>query len=92
MSDLSAQAVPRFTRGHRLREDKARDVWVIQAPEKAYVADPIATAVLRLVDGAQTVSVIVDRLAEAYQAPRDVIQRDVLALLDDLIERRVLAL
>ncbi|AQS88034.1 pyrrolo-quinoline quinone synthesis protein PqqD [Neoasaia chiangmaiensis NBRC 101099] len=87
---LDANATPRFTRGHRLRHDTTRDVWLIQAPEKAFVADPIAAAVLQRVDGERSIATIVDDLARVYQAPRETIERDVLTLLADLTDKRVL--
>ncbi|AOX17918.1 pyrroloquinoline quinone biosynthesis peptide chaperone PqqD [Kozakia baliensis] len=83
--------VPRFARGHRLQHDKVRDVWLIQAPEKAFIADPIAAAVLRLVDGQRPVEAIIEALAQAYQAPRETISHDVVDLLGTLQEQRVLA-
>ncbi|MCQ9155962.1 pyrroloquinoline quinone biosynthesis peptide chaperone PqqD [Acidomonas methanolica] len=92
VNNLAPDCVPSFARGHRLREDVVRGVWVIQAPEKALIADPTAAAVLQLVDGQVSVHEIIDRLAAAYDAPREVIAGDVDALLTDLVERKVLAI
>ncbi|ACI51739.1 coenzyme PQQ synthesis D [Gluconacetobacter diazotrophicus PA1 5] len=84
------QAVMRFMRGTRLQHDRVRDQWVIQAPERAFIADPVATEILRLVDGQRPVSAIIDDLAARFDAPRPVIARDVLALIAELTDRQVL--
>lgn len=88
---VSEDSILKFTRGHRLQHDRVRDVWLIQAPEKAFIADPIAAAILRLVDGARPLSALIDALAETYQAPRDTITADVQTLLASLIEQKVLS-
>ena len=49
-----------------------------------------ATAVLKEIDGATPVGTIVDRLAAAYDAPRDRIEGDVRKLLQGLAAQRVL--
>lgn len=88
---VSEDSILKFTRGHRLQHDRVRDVWLIQAPEKAFIADPIAAAILRLVDGTRPLGTLIDTLAETYQAPRDVIAADVQTLLASLIEQKVLS-
>ena len=87
---LSEAAVPAFMRGTRLSHDRVRDQWVVLAPEKAFLPDPVALAVLRLVDGRQALGAIIDTLAARFAAPRETIAADVLDLVADLIARRVL--
>ena len=86
---LAPASVPRLARGVRLREDKARDRWVVLAPERAFVPDDQALAVLLLLDGARSVNDAVGALAERYAAPRETIAGDVLELLQDLADRGV---
>jgi pyrroloquinoline quinone biosynthesis protein D len=76
--------IPRFSRGARLQEDKARGRWVVMAPERMFVPDETALEVLRLVDGTRDVEAIVDALAAKFDAPREVIAEDVRAMLEDL--------
>ncbi|GGJ28272.1 pyrroloquinoline quinone biosynthesis peptide chaperone PqqD [Neoroseomonas lacus] len=83
---------PRFAPGVRLHHDKARDRWVVMAPERMFVPDETALEVLRLVDGARDVDVIVDALAAKFDAPRDLIATDVNAMLDDLVVRGALTI
>lgn len=82
--------VPQFARGHRLRHDPVRDRWVILAPERVFEPDEIAVEVLCLVDGVRTVDQIVDTLAVKFDAPRNAIETDVIALLAGLRERQVI--
>jgi pyrroloquinoline quinone biosynthesis protein D len=86
MEDAS---VPRFARGMRLREDPARDRWVVVGPERLFVPDAVALEVLRLLDGARDLATIVDDLAARFDAPRDRIAADVRALLAELRDRGV---
>ncbi|WP_338665572.1 pyrroloquinoline quinone biosynthesis peptide chaperone PqqD [Pararoseomonas sp. SCSIO 73927] len=81
---VAPASIPRFARGMRLREDAARARWVVVGPERLFVPDEIALEVLRLMDGARSVDAIVDDLAARYDAPREAIAADVLALLSDL--------
>jgi pyrroloquinoline quinone biosynthesis protein D len=88
---LDGSCVPQFSRGYRLREDKARGRWVILAPERLFELDDTAVETLRLVDGVRTVDGIIDALAAKFDAPRDVIAADVTAMLAGLRERQVIA-
>ena len=81
---------PRFAPGVRLHHDRARDRWVVMAPERMFVPDETALEVLRLVDGARDDAAIVDALAAKFAAPREVIAQDVRAMLDDLAGRGAL--
>ena len=64
---------------------------MVLAPERAFVPDDTALEVLKLVDGARSVGAIADALAARFDAPREVIEADVLEMLRDLAERGVVA-
>ncbi|GLH29198.1 coenzyme PQQ synthesis protein D [Acetobacter pasteurianus] len=87
---ISENSILRFARGTRLQHDRVRDVWFIQAPERAFHADPIAVEVLQLIDGTHNVGGILDLLCQKFAAPRDIIAQDVLTLLRDLATKQVL--
>lgn len=87
---VTETAVPRFARGTRLQYDRVREVWFIQAPERAFHADPIAAEILQLVDGTRTLGAIIDQLVQKFAAPRTVIAHDVLAMVAELTEKQVL--
>jgi pyrroloquinoline quinone biosynthesis protein D len=85
-------SVPRFPRGVRLQYNAQRKQWMVQAPERVFVPDEIALAVLQRVDGQTSIASMVDTLARDYAAPREVIREDVLELLRDLAGKGVIAL
>ena len=80
----SADAVPSYAPGVRLREDAVRGGWVVLAPERLFVPDEHAVEVLKLIDGSRSVASIVDDLASRFQADRAVIAGDVATMLHDL--------
>ena len=86
---LEAGDVPRLPRGVRLRFDEMRCSHVLLAPERAFNIDAIAVTVLELVDGHRSVAQIVDLLAERFNEGRAVIESDVVAMLEDLVKKRV---
>jgi pyrroloquinoline quinone biosynthesis protein E len=87
---IAAEAKPAFPRYARLHHDRARERFVILAPERAYELDQIGLAVLRLCDGERSLSEIVAELARVYAAPADLIMRDVVKLLQGLADKRLL--
>ncbi len=88
---MSDSRIPSFRRGVKFRFDAVRDAWIVLAPERLFVPDEHAAEVLKLVDGARTLSGIADDLCARFDAPRDVVLTDVAAMLDDLAERGVVA-
>ena len=85
-------AVPALARGVKLRFDKARDAWVLLAPEKVLMPDQIAIEILKRCDGKARVAEIVDDLAVAFSAERDQVAGDVRAFLQDLADKGVVTL
>jgi pyrroloquinoline quinone biosynthesis protein D len=95
MSDdvlLGEGSVPRFPRGARLQFNQQRQQWMVQAPERVFIPDEIALAVLQRIDGKTSVAAIIDDLARTYNAAREVIRDDVLEMLRDLAGKGVIAL
>lgn len=82
--------IPSLARGYRLQHDKVRDLWLIQAPEKALILEGAAPEILRLVDGTHSIATIIETLAARYDAPRELIAQDVLTLLNDLTDKGAL--
>jgi len=81
---------PRLPRGVKLRRDEARGRWTLLAPERIFEVDATAAAVLHLCDGERDLAAIVADLAARYNAPAEVIEKDVVKMLDDLKSKRVL--
>jgi len=85
-------SVPRLARGTRLQFDKHRDQWIVQAPERLFVLDPIALEIVQRCDGVASVGAIVDGLASKFNAPREIILHDVNNLLQDFADKGVMTL
>jgi len=87
---VTASSVLGFAPHAKFRFDETRGAWVILAPERLMLPDEQAVAVLKLVDGARDVDAIIAVLSREYEAPRDVIAADVLPMLQDLSDKKVL--
>ena len=85
---LTEENIPKLPRHAKLRYDEARKKWIINAPERVFELDEISGEVMQLVNGVSSVSEIIDSLLKKYEgAPRDVITKDVLTMLQPLAEK-----
>jgi pyrroloquinoline quinone biosynthesis protein D len=87
---IAEATVPRFAPHVRLSFDQRRDRWVVMAPERLFVPDEIAAEILKRCDGNASVAAIVEALAREFDAPREEIAADVIALVAGLCEQGVL--
>ena len=87
---VEGKAVLRFAPHAKFRFDEVRQAWIVLAPERLFLPDEQAVEILQMVDGERTVDNINDDLARRYEAPRDVIAGDVVKMLQDLIDKKVL--
>jgi pyrroloquinoline quinone biosynthesis protein D len=62
----------------------------VLAPERLLLPDEQAVEILRLIDGKRAVDDIIDELAGRYDAPREIIASDVVAMLQGLVDKKVL--
>jgi len=85
-------SVPRLAAHARLRFDKQREQWVLLAPERIFVLDDIALAIVERCQGSATLGEIVDDLARTFDAPREQVLSDAGALLQDFLDKGVMAL
>ena len=65
---IASGASPRLARGVRLRHDRVRDRWLLLAPERGFVLNRTALAIVRSLDG-RTLGELARRLAASEQAP-----------------------
>jgi pyrroloquinoline quinone biosynthesis protein D len=86
---LPSDARPRLAPGVRLHFDKARDAWVLLAPERVLQTEGPAQAVLSRCDGVRSLAEIVADLAREFAAPPAEIEADVRDMLADLIGKRL---
>lgn len=90
-ADVGPESVPRLAPHMRLRHDRARDSWTIQAPERSFLLDPIAHAIVSRCDGSASVGQVVAALcAEFPDAPPEVIEADVVKLIQDFADKGVM--
>lgn len=89
---LAATGIPKLARGVRLRNDEARGQWVLLAPERVLNPDPVAVEILKKVDGARSIDLIVDELASAFSVERERVAGDVDAFLAGLVEKGMIEL
>ena len=68
----------------KFRHDAIRDAWVILGPERLFLPDEHAVAVLQLVNGSRSVADIAATLAMTYNAPAETIEADIWPMLHDL--------
>jgi pyrroloquinoline quinone biosynthesis protein D len=87
---IGEQARPRLAPHVRLRFDERRERWVVLAPERLLMPDEIAVEVLHRCDGQTSIVAIVDGFAAAFDAGREEIMEDVLALVQELVDKGVL--
>lgn len=81
---------PRLASFARIMFDGVRERWIVQAPERVLVLDDTSKEILDLCDGKATTAAIVESLLSDYDAPAEIIEHDVLAILDLLDERNLL--
>lgn len=84
---ITAGDIPVLPRGVRCHYDRVRETDVLLGPERVLMLDAIGVAVLSRVDGTCSVAHISEALAAVYDAPRDVIEPDVTAYLQDLVDK-----
>ena len=80
--------VPKLPRHAKLRYDEARKKWIINAPERVFELDEIASEIMQLLDGNLTINSIIDKLLEKFkEAPREEVNKDVLEMLQTLADK-----
>ena len=84
---IEDETVPRFPKHVKFRRNKARDEWVILAPERLVNLDQIAVEILKMVDGEKKVKEISAELSKKFNAPEETIISDVKEMLQDLSDK-----
>ena len=85
---VSMDSVPKLPRHAKLRFDKARNKWIILAPERVFELDDVAYEVISRCDGAATVKNVVENLCKKFdQVEPDIIVNDVTDMLQNLADK-----
>ena len=85
---ISTESRPRLASKVRLRYDRKGERYMLLYPEKGLVLNPTAADIVTFCTGENTVSVIVDRLAEKYSSQtREALERQVIEFLGVMADR-----
>ena len=84
---IDEKTIPKFPKHVKFRHNKARDEWVILAPERLVKLDEIAVEILHLVDGETEVKKIANQLSQKFNAPEETIISDVIEMLQNLSDK-----
>lgn len=88
---IEAGSKPRLVRGVRLQADRVRGGFNLLAPEHVLRVNASSATILNLCDGQRSLREIVDLLADEYKVHRGRIEQETVALLENLISRRMVA-
>ncbi|ATS22137.1 MULTISPECIES: pyrroloquinoline quinone biosynthesis peptide chaperone PqqD [Xanthomonas] len=92
MSGITRDSQPALRAGVRLQHDRARDQWVLLAPERVVELDDIALVIAQRYDGTRSLAQIAQELAAQFDADAAQIEADVIELTDTLHQKRLLRL
>ena len=84
---ITDDVLPKFPKHVKFKYNKPRDEWVILAPERLVKLDMVAVEILKLVDGKKSVKNISIELSQKFNAPEDVILKDVTEMLQNLSDK-----
>ena len=84
---IKNETVPKFPKHVRFKYNEPRKERVILAPERLGKPDEIAVEILKLVDGRKSVKEISNELSGKFNAPEDVILKDVTNMLQELADK-----
>jgi pyrroloquinoline quinone biosynthesis protein D len=87
---VNTRSKPHLPTHVRLQFDGVRQRLAVLAPERVYWPDEVAVDILKLCDGKRTVADIADELSQAYAAPVETIQTDVLEFIQSWTDLRLL--
>lgn len=90
MPDL--KDIPRHRSGYFLEEIEDESVVFSRTKAKSYFMNGTASAVWKLCDGSRSVQEVVDVLGENYPESRPEIARDVLQIVNSLVNEGLLAI
>ena len=87
MTDLTAETVLVRPKWARLKHCDVRDTWLLLVPERVLFPCATTTDILQRLETPKALGALAADLALEYDAPPDVIMKDVAELLGDLVEK-----
>ena len=90
---VDAAFVPKLAKKARLKLDRHANKYMILYPERGLELNDAAAAIAKKLDGSRSVATIADELASEHAgAPRDTIEKDVVAFVCELRDKGLLEL
>jgi pyrroloquinoline quinone biosynthesis protein D len=90
---IDATFVPKLAKKARLKLDRHANKYMIIYPERGLELNDAAAAIAKKCDGTRSVAVISDELAREHDgAPREAIEKDVVAFVCELRDKGLLEL
>jgi coenzyme PQQ biosynthesis protein PqqD len=88
---IDASFVPKLAKKARLKHDRHTNKTMILYPERGLELNGSAAAIAQKIDGARSIALIVDELVKEHEgAPREDIEKDVLAFVRSLGDKGLL--
>ena len=82
---------PKLAAKVRLKHDRHEGQWLLLYPERGQVLNASAAAIAQRCDGTRSVAAIAEELAREHAAPAAEIEADVVALVEQLAAKGLLA-
>jgi pyrroloquinoline quinone biosynthesis protein D len=82
---------PKLAAKVRLKHDRHEGQWMLLYPERGQLLNASAAAIAQKLDGTRTVAAIAEELAHEHGAPVAEIEADVVALVEQLSAKGLLA-
>lgn len=93
MRTIDGAFVPKLAKKARLKLDRHANKYMIIYPERGLELNDAAAAIAQKLDGMRSVTTIAAELAEDHEgAPRDAIEKDVIAFVCELRDKGLLEL
>ena len=87
---LSLELKPKLAPKTKLRLDPKTGKYILLYPEKGLLLNPTGAAILKLCTGEQSLSAIIDTLAEEFRSDAEVLRPEVLGFVQGLLDRGLL--
>jgi len=90
---IDSAFVPKLAKKARLKLDRHANKYMIIYPERGLELNDEAAAIAKKCDGTRSVAIITDELAQEHEgAPREAIEKDVVAFVSQLRDKGLLEL
>ena len=79
-----------FSDHTKLRKEKFGTVVFDTLTEKIFITDPIGSDILELIKQGKDLTQVLDALADSYDAEKELIEKDIVAFIDELKASKII--